>query len=190
MALRGVPHQATKTDGFLCETLGSAAAVAARFQDLSGRAVAAGARILQALLVQAKEAGPLPQACASAAASVLGQSLIAMGGNRSLALAGGAKGKRSMERGDSEGELEWMLSLEAGMDKAIPSPRPPLFSIPPHLRPALQFYIYRKPSLFPEMPSSRPALDPPDRVQNTLTTGNFSYRSQHSRTHDTLQHRE
>ncbi len=109
-------RQAAKTDGYLCETLGSAAAIAARFQDLSGRAVAAGASILQGLLEQANEAGPLASGCASAAASMLGQSLAAIRTSRSLAIPGGVRGGRSMEqRGD--GELEWMLSLEEGMDK-------------------------------------------------------------------------
>ena len=115
----GVSFQAAKTDGYLCETLGSAAAIAARFQDLSGRAVAAGASILQTLLAEANQAGPLPRACASAAASLLGQSLIAMGGNRSLAVAGAAAAARGRRSTRMElGEGEWMLALEAGMDKA------------------------------------------------------------------------
>ncbi len=145
--------QAAKTDGYLCETLGSAATVAARFQDLSGLAVVAGASILQVLLAQANEDGPLSQACASAAASVLGQSLIAIRGNRTLAMAGGARGTRSIERG--EGELEWMLSLEAGMDKVHPLPDRLDFqlSLPLHpqprcsgfLCPAYIFLHYRHP---------------------------------------------
>jgi hypothetical protein len=124
------PAQAALTDGYLCETLSSAAAIAARPPDLTGRAVAAGAGLLQGLLGRAAQAGPVSGACAAAAGSVLGQSLLAMGG-------GG--GNRTDEA--VEGEREWMAALEDAIDKALCLLRPPPFYLPPSLPPSLPTHI-------------------------------------------------
>jgi hypothetical protein len=93
--------QAVKTNGYICETLGSASAVTARYQDLSGKAVVAGSSLLQQLLAQAAEGGPISASCAKAAGMILGMALLAMSGNQSLVPA--------------DGQVLWMDTLEGSM---------------------------------------------------------------------------